>query len=986
MDSILAGLNAAQKTAVQSPAGVLQILAPPGSGKTKTLTARVAHLVKHENLLPWSIVVCTFTIKAAREMKIRLRDLLGEGVEGQLILGTFHSVARRFLLRYGHLINIQKTFGIADTSDSEAMLKRIIKRRKIEQQPGKTRARISKLKARGIGPETCNKQQKPGDEEDFAIVYADYEQLLKVSNLLDYDDLLLKCHQLLSYHPKCAAKINAVLIDEFQDTNQVQYELMKSLASASKRITIVGDPDQSIYGFRNAEIKNLMKMRDDYPETMTIMLEENYRSSGSILLTAMDVIEQDESRPAKRIMPTHCTGVQPVLHKAESASDEAKWIVTEIESSNALTGSLFNYDDFVILLRSAFLSRQIESALARSGIPYRMVGGLRFFDRVEVKLVLDYLRVIDQPDQNDPIIRIINVPPRRVGDVTMKKLIDHAEITGKTLWSILEDITRGQHKVDISGPAKKGIERFFSLISSYQDKLAKVTVSEFALPDYIGLLLEELGLKEYLKKDNPAEEFEGRWSNVQELLAQASDSGLSLQEQAADDVLPLIEGLEQRDLNENEDLLARFLANIALSTEVVKQNDESSKAPKITISTIHAAKGLEWPIVFIPSAYDGSIPHSRAEDVDEERRLLYVGMTRAKALLYLSYPLKKSFDDFYGETYEISPFLKPKSTQAYFAKKSSLKSFSVVQDLARILGRACPSQSVINASVSAYESKRIDTNVGNDNRLIYGGFVATSNPKKRQKGVEDQTYKPTFIPATTMQNPRNYTISSTTIPTNFVSARTCMTENETKSKVAKSKNAKTGTRSNSKNPSTKRPPGAYFQPYQLNAPSTANPCFLQASIPSTAQSIPPANICANTYTTITPAPPTQSHGLSSTKQTYNLPPASFKPPPATSLTAAAINAASQRNAPRLPAFKPPTMRQKGGFSEMAKVGTNSIVGTVIGSENVPTFYNANAVTSKLPPGSQHGNALPLSEILNANGSYSAVGEVMATRKRGFELT
>lgn len=389
MEALLEGLNDAQKSAVTSPASIVQVLAPPGSGKTKTLTARVAYHINHERLQPWNIVVCTFTIKAAKEMKERIKGFVGDKLEAKLILGTFHSVARRFLSRYGQEIGIDKNFGIADTSDSSAILKRIIKRYDYNVEPGHARSRISKLKAKGVSADDFRKTSKRVNDNEFAMIYSSYEEHLKAANLLDYDDLLLRCVELLRRSPSCVSTIQAVLIDEYQDTNNIQYELMRLLAQKARRITIVGDPDQSIYSFRSAEIANLHRMRTDYPESIVINLEKNYRSSGRILTSAMAVIEQDESRPQKSLIATHGVGVQPTLRHLASAFVEAKWIVEEIQRSRTLTAGLLDYNDYAILLRSSQLSLQIERALGQAGIPYRMVAGTKFFDRVEIRIILD---------------------------------------------------------------------------------------------------------------------------------------------------------------------------------------------------------------------------------------------------------------------------------------------------------------------------------------------------------------------------------------------------------------------------------------------------------------------------------------------------------------------------------------------------------------------------------------------------------------------
>lgn len=375
-DGLLTNLNPSQHAAVSSFADTLAILAGPGSGKTHTLTSRTAWLLA-QGLQPWNVIVATFTVKAAREMKERIGKLLGNGLESKLILGTFHSISRRYLARYGHLIGIRKDFGIADSADSLAILKRIVKRNNYTIDPKMARSRISGRKARtgGDGDTSDHKTpQKSVEIQEFESCYAEYEEALERSNLLDYDDLLLRCVDLLRTHPSCVSNVEAVLIDEFQDTNLVQFDLMRLFASHRKRITIVGDPDQSIYGFRAAETKNYKRMIHQYPDTVTIALEENYRSSGAILLTALNVIEQDNSRVAKTLMPTHTVGTSPVLRRLTNAYKEAEWIITEIQRCRGMTGELLDLNDFSILLRSSALSRLIESALGKAGIAYRMVG------------------------------------------------------------------------------------------------------------------------------------------------------------------------------------------------------------------------------------------------------------------------------------------------------------------------------------------------------------------------------------------------------------------------------------------------------------------------------------------------------------------------------------------------------------------------------------------------------------------------------------
>ncbi|KAL8814998.1 MAG: hypothetical protein Q9223_005828 [Gallowayella weberi] len=715
MDAILDGLNSAQLTAVTSPSDVVQILAPPGSGKTKTLTSRVAYLIRHLNYKPWNILCLTFTIKSSREMKERLAKLIGNGMEAKLVLGTFHSVCRRYLVSYGHLIGIGKSFGIADSSDTLSLIKRIVKRLRLNLDPKVAQSHISGCKSKGITVAQLSNDastKKKVDQQEFAQVFEAYEDQLEQANLLDYDDLLLRCRELLCQHPLCVSNVEAVLIDEFQDTNVVQFDLMTLFAAQQKRVTTVGDPDQSIYGWRSAEIKNLERMQTQYPETLIIHLQDNYRSSGAILLAAQELIEQDDSRPAKSLLPTHCPGTLPVLRRLPSSDAEAAWIVSEIKRNIGMTGGMLTYPDIAILLRSASLSRQIESAMGRAGIPYRMVGGQRFFDRVEIKILLDYLRVVSQPTNNDAIARVINIPARGIGNITIKALLEEAETKKVTLWSLILDAVRGNIKTStkITRPAEQGLGAFVQIILSAKQKL-KDPVDPSSPQSLLQHIIKKLKFQEYIKRWYELD-CDGRWANVEELISQAAEYPIPL---VADletpgvgsaTLLPAIEGIAQSDSEIGEEMLSMFLANVALATEL-QTNDESEKddiKAQVTISTIHAAKGLEWPVVFVPAAYEGSIPHSRAEDTDEERRLLYVAMTRAQALLYISWPVKTSK----GDESILSQFLNPKTIGHYLVNVGPCLNSGLVNDIARILKRNCPSQDKMLEGVLALENREDD--------------------------------------------------------------------------------------------------------------------------------------------------------------------------------------------------------------------------------------------------------------------------------------
>lgn len=712
MSDILQGLNNAQRTAVTSEAEVLQVLAPPGSGKTKTLTSRVAHLVRERHFKPWNIIVCTFTVKAAREMQERIRGFVGEELERKLRVGTFHKISLLYLRRYGKLIGIADNFGVADTNDTMRIISRIVKQCKFTLEPKVARERISRSKSQGIDSEQFlqslqqKSQKRSGhtganqalvvEKQEFAEIFSMYQEQLDKCNLLDFDDILLRCVHLLRKHPECVANIEAVLVDEFQDTNGVQYELMSLLAQQKSFITIVGDPDQSIYGWRSADIKNLGRMKSQWRDTLTVNLEENYRSSGAILRAAQKVIEQDENRPPKQLQATHSMGQRPVLRKLPNAKFEADWIITEIKRLIALSGGMLSLSDFAILLRTATLSRNIEAAFGKAGLAYRMIGGKKFFDRVEIKLLIDYLRVIDSPAHSEAVERIINEPSRQIGEKTVESLRQEAQSNGQSLWDFVRKIAQGQCKytIKLSAPAMKGLEQFHDVIASARNKIEKEPT---ALADLIKLVLNKLSFEKYLKKKYP-EDYEVRWANVEELMAQATDASTQPEEKPIreDEGLPPVEGTEAAD----ESPLTAFLANVALSAATDQKAGEDEQAPQATVSTLHAAKGLEWPVVFIPACYKGSIPHSRAEDNDEERRLLYVGMTRAQVLLSMTFPLRGSAQN---EGPELSPFLSEPGMSNFFEEHGPSISERDVRALAITLGREQPTPEALAQSKKTLE-------------------------------------------------------------------------------------------------------------------------------------------------------------------------------------------------------------------------------------------------------------------------------------------
>lgn len=515
---------------------------------------------------------------------------------------------------------------------------------------------------------------------------------------MDYDDLLIKCLELLTEFPECVRNVDAVLIDEFQDTNIIQYELMRALSSARNRITIVGDPDQSIYAFRAAEIGNLEKMRKAYPSTLIVNLEDNYRSSASILQAALEVIKQNVSRFEKPLQATHAIGPSPVLRRVPSSAAEGEWIASEIHRLKALTAQRITYGHVAVLVRSAFLTRNIENAFAKAGIPYRMSGGTRFFDRPEIKVVVDYLRVLQNPMNVDAILRIVNVPSRKLGEVTMRGLREAGEQRGLPLWDFMVSCAQSRiwpgFKLQTTQAAQLSI--FVKLMKEYMGYLDEEG-SEGKLADIIDGLLGKINYQGYLERMY-SPDYESRLANVAEAISQAQQTPIDDDQ----DVLPEIEGVEQAKPPKNaRRTLDRFMANVALVNER-KEEDNPEEEGKIdhgmvTISTMHAAKGLEWPVVFVPSVYEGSIPHSRCDDHDEERRLLYVAMTRAQALLYLSCPWETTP----GRTVALSSFVTPKKVAHLLVKKAPELTFTNVQTVCQILRTSCPTEAEIEAAIGA---------------------------------------------------------------------------------------------------------------------------------------------------------------------------------------------------------------------------------------------------------------------------------------------
>ena len=610
MNSLLTGLNKEQQQAVQHTEGPLLILAGAGSGKTKVLTVRIAHLLA-QGVNPYEILAITFTNKAAKEMKSRVEGLVGD-VANRIWLSTFHSFCAKFLrFELDNFLGYNSNFTIYDTSDSQAVIKAALKALNLDDKyypVGAMIGAISDTKNKLLFASDFRKQARDFYQQKVADVYEYYERELRKNNALDFDDLLLVAVKLLQSNEavldKYSKRFRYVMIDEYQDTNHAQYLLAKLLASHWKNIAVVGDADQSIYAWRGADIQNILDFEKDYPNCTSIKLEQNYRSTKIILDAANAVIENNEGRPKKNLWTDKTEGAKIQHFTAQSEHEEAAFIGDTIAKKHDIHG--VPYGDMAILYRTNAQSRVLEEALIKRALPYTMVGGTKFYDRKEIKDVLAYLRVLYNPFDDLSLLRIINVPKRSIGATTVAKLQDYARANGTSLFMTLTQL----HLVDtIKGKTKEKLEEFgiliFTLVAEMEDK---------TVLDILESILDRTGYLAQLEESTDPQD-QARAENIGELLSVAKDF---------------------QDTNPNG-TVEDFLEQVALVNDVDSFEQEESK---VTLMTLHAAKGLEFPIVFLGGLEEGLFPHSRTlmnpEEIEEERRLAYVGITRAEKELYIS--------------------------------------------------------------------------------------------------------------------------------------------------------------------------------------------------------------------------------------------------------------------------------------------------------------------------------------------------------------
>ena len=608
MTDLLESLNPVQRQAVQHGEGPLLLLSGAGSGKTRVITHRIAYLLRHHRVSPFNLLAVTFTNKAAGEMKSRLEGLVGEETTKLIWVSTFHASCARILRRDIERLGFSRSFTIYDTVDQLAVIKEILKNLQMREEMNNPKAvlsQISKAKNDFVTPDEFLQTADGYFEENIAKIYPLYQDYLRENNSLDFDDLIgltvklfSSCPDVLDYY---RSKFRYILVDEYQDTNRGQYLLVDALAKEHRNICAVGDDDQSIYSWRGADINNILDFEKDYPQTAVLRLEQNYRSTQNILSAAYEVVRNNQRRKEKKLWTENGQGDLIDCYEAIDEVDEAKYVIKQIRE---LRSKGLKYADCVIFYRINAQSRAFEEALRGANIPYQIVGGVRFYERMEIKDLIAYLRVIANPDDSISLRRIINVPRRGIGGTTLAKLEDFADEEQIDLFSALRRVNEIS---TLRVAAKTKIQEFVQLIESFDP----------ARPpeDIINELLDVTDYLTFIKSDNTIEAV-GRVENVSEFISAAA----------------------RYEGNEPEPTLSGFLELITLVADVDNMDDKSDV---VTLMTLHSAKGLEFPIVFMAGVEEGSLPHQRAfadeAELEEERRLCYVGLTRAKERASLSH-------------------------------------------------------------------------------------------------------------------------------------------------------------------------------------------------------------------------------------------------------------------------------------------------------------------------------------------------------------
>ena len=609
MQEILEGLNDKQYEAVTNTEGPCLVIAGAGSGKTKVLTQKIAYLIGEKNVLPWEIIAITFTNKAANEMKERIANLVGETAK-DIWMGTFHSICVRILRRFIDRIGFDSSFIIFDTSDQRTLVKNCLKDLAIDDKMFTDRSvlsEISNAKNEMLEPEQYTVRAN-GDfrKEKIAKVYELYQKRLKENNAIDFDDIINYTIKILMDNPDVleyySNKFKYVLVDEYQDTNKAQFTLITLFASKNGNITVVGDNDQGIYSFRGADISNILNFERDFPGTKIIKLEQNYRCTGNILKVANSVIKNNEVKYKKELWTQNEEGFLPKVYVADNEYDEASYIVEQIE--HLRREEYYKYSDFAILYRMNTQSRAIEDIFRRENVPYKVIGGLKFYERKEIKDIIAYLRLIQNSSDNLSLKRIINEPKRGIGKTSLDKVEQIANSNEISMYEVIKNAEQyGLNRVYLNS------REFVNVIEELKAKKDELSIS-----DLVKLTLKKSGYTKALENENTIEA-ENRIENLDEFLTVT----MEFEEQFA------------------ENTLSEFLEGITLSSDIDNMEEEEES---VTLMTLHSAKGLEFPVVFLVGMEEGIFPGyksiSEPTELEEERRLCYVGITRAKQNLFLT--------------------------------------------------------------------------------------------------------------------------------------------------------------------------------------------------------------------------------------------------------------------------------------------------------------------------------------------------------------
>jgi len=618
-------LSDVQRDAVLHTEGPCLIFAGAGSGKTRTLTHRIAYLLQEKDVYPDRILAVTFTNKAAAELRSRLEAMVGDAAR-DLWVGTFHSTCVRILRRETRHGSVPANFVIMDDADQRALAREILTDFNLDERqttPGAALAEISRAKNSLLTPDAYDEQQTTLVGERYAKIYREYQRRLAESNALDFDDLIAETIRLLENNENVRVRYQSMfrymLVDEYQDVNYAQYRLCAILAADHKNITVVGDDDQAIYSWRGSDYRMILRFHEDFPGAKVFVLEENYRSTQAILNAANELVAHNQHRNPKRLFTQKNEGESVTVFPAETERAEARYVIEKIKE---LVRQGSAYRDFVILYRTNAQSRVFEEGLLSEGIPYRVVGGVGFYDRIEVKDMMAYLRYIVNPSDAVAFRRIVNVPRRSIGQQTLASLIDAANLAGVSVGQAVFDRDLLRRAV----PKKqRDLERFAELIEGLRAR-----VQDLSVPDLLAAVMEDSGyLRELRGEETP--DARTRVENLQELIGVARE---------------FVEANPEATVND-------FLANIALISELDTLDVQASF---VTLMTVHASKGLEAPVVFLTGLEDGVFPSSRALNddaaIEEERRLAYVGITRARERLYISYAMRRTL---YGNTFSYPP-------------------------------------------------------------------------------------------------------------------------------------------------------------------------------------------------------------------------------------------------------------------------------------------------------------------------------------------